>query len=165
MSHRQFFVASLVALAGSLIAPVAAQANSQEVLFNGRVLSSCSFSNKQDGTLGLTLAGTMFSSLATGGTSGQVTITCNGPATLTVNPPEVKPGAPTGYNHATATKTASVTGGGVGLSINVPNGSLPGTGVVPSGASNLQVDMTAGLTTPLPVGDYTFGVTLTASGL
>lgn len=154
---------SVIVLGSTLACTTSAKAGSVDVLFNGVVQQACTFSNKVDGQLALDATGTTLSSLAAGGTAGTVTVTCNAPATLlTINAP-VSRTAPAGYTDASATKTVLVTGG-VGLNVTLPGGVGVGTGLLLLGINNLSVNMTAGLTTPLPAGDYQYAVTLTTVG-
>ncbi|MGB7444114.1 MAG: hypothetical protein WA919_23865 [Coleofasciculaceae cyanobacterium] len=161
---RKSLLASLVILGSTLAVTSTAQAAEETVIFNGSVPDSCVIDGKTDGNLGLDASGQVLDSTAPDGLTGTVTITCAGPAALTISAPAPTT-SPTDYNDASSIKTVTVSGAGLGANISVL-GVAAGTGVIPLGGTNtLDVDMTATMTGGLPQGDYTFGVTVTAVSL
>ncbi|MEH2062162.1 MAG: hypothetical protein V7K50_07760 [Nostoc sp.] len=159
---RHIVLLSAMILGSTFAFSSVAQAGSTDVHFNGTVASSCTFSNVQNGTLGLDAAGTTLSSLPTSsGTSGHATLTCNNLlATLSASVPQ-QATAPTGYDHATAIKTVAVTGTGANVvAIVVPTVPVP---VPLPGATNLTVNMTTTTVGLIPSGIYDMFVTLTVT--
>ncbi|MBW4694529.1 MAG: hypothetical protein KME27_22505 [Lyngbya sp. HA4199-MV5] len=157
---RRILLLSAMILGGTFAFSSAAQAETADVHFNAVVPSSCTFSNIQNGTLGLNVAGTTLSSLATsGGTAGKATLTCNNVlATLAASAPQ-QAIAPASYNHTTAVKTVAVTGTGANIvAIVAPAVPLP---VPLPGVTNLSVDMTTTTVGLIPSGTYDLFVTLT----
>ena len=157
---RHIALLSVMILGSAFAFSSAAQAANVDVHFNGVVPSSCTFSNVQNGTLGLNVAGTTLSSLVTaGGTAGQATLTCNNVlATLAASSPQ-QAAAPASYNHTTAIKTVAVVGTGANaVAIVAPGVALP---VPLPGVTNLTVDMTTTTATLIPSGTYDMFVTLT----
>ena len=159
---RCLFLLSTLLMASTVAFKSAAQAAPVDVHFAGVVPSSCTFSNVQNGTLGLNVAGTTLSSLVTaGGTTGKATLTCNNVlATLSASSPQ-QATAPASYNNATAIKTIAVAGTGA----NIVAITAPGVPIaVPlPGVTNLTVDMTTTSPTLIPSGTYDMFVTLTVA--
>ncbi|RCJ38386.1 hypothetical protein A6770_13655 [Nostoc minutum NIES-26] len=71
---RKSLIASAVILCGTVAFSCVAKAGSADVHFTANVPSSCTFSNVTNGTLGLNVAGTTLSSIASG-TAGSATLT------------------------------------------------------------------------------------------
>ncbi|MDZ7962972.1 MAG: hypothetical protein RMY34_34780 [Aulosira sp. DedQUE10] len=159
---RRIVLLSAMILGSTFAFSSVAQAGSTDVHFNGNVASSCTFSNVQNGTLGLDVAGTTLSSLPTsGGTSGQAKLTCNNVlATLSASAPQ-QATAPAGYDHTTAIKTVAVTGTGANaVAIVAPTVPFP---VPLPGVTNLTVNMTTTTVGLIPSGAYDMFVTLTVT--
>jgi len=160
---RKTLIASAVILCGTVGFSSSAQAQeSTDVNFTANVPASCTFSEVNDGTLGLVAGTTLSSAVADSGTAGTAKLTCNNVlATLTADAP-AQNGEVDGYDHSTAVTTVGVTGTGANAVV-IATPDTP-TAVPLPGETDLTVDMT---TTPatgfIPSGDYEFFVRLTVA--
>lgn len=133
-------------------APVPA---TQDVFFNGSILSGCKFNSKADGTVtpnALFAANSLGSTLTyTGASSGEVKVVCNGTGGQVSASLPTAETAPTGANFDLTTS-----------SLNNAPGNVPQT-LLPNVENTYKVDMTATSTASLPVGNYRFKVVVTAA--
>ncbi|MDY7013431.1 MAG: hypothetical protein SVX43_07460 [Cyanobacteriota bacterium] len=151
---RECLTSALV-IAGSLVAmpSVLAQPappSSVDVRFSGVVQGVCNFSTPIPGALAAK-GSDFLDSQAPGGAAGQVTVTCNRPARLTISDPIQTGGPP----------VPVIKGASFVSSSNGPSGSssIP----LSPGQSQLAVDMFVDSATPLPPGNYDYSVTLTVT--
>lgn len=160
---RKTLIASTLVLCGTVGFTSSVKAEeTTDVHFTANVPASCTFSEVNDGTLGLLAGTTLTSAVADGGTAGTAKLTCNNVlATLTADAP-AQQGTVDGYDHSTAVTTVAVTGTGANaVAIVAPATPAP---VPLPGETNLTVDMTTTPTTGfIPSGNYDFFVRLTVA--
>ncbi|RUT03412.1 hypothetical protein DSM106972_050510 [Dulcicalothrix desertica PCC 7102] len=157
---RQALLSSALLLSSTIVSMSSVKAaplpSTQDVFFNGSIISGCKFNSKTDGTVtpnALFAANSLGSTVTyTGATSGEVKVVCNGTGGQVSASLPTAEIAPTG---ATFDATTSSLNGVIG-SVAQP--------VLANIESTLKVDMTAtSLAAPLPVGDYRFKVVVTAA--
>lgn len=159
MINRKLLISAIVFGGTFFGVSFSAQAENQDVFFNGTYESSCQFTEKTDGTV---TPNALFSANSLGSTainvgspiSGQVKVICSSllGAQVTASTPEVVT-APDG---ATFDSTLSLS-----FLDDVP-GATPKL-ITGNTETTIKVDMTANSVSPIPTGDYRFKVVVTAT--
>lgn len=145
MLKRLMFV-SAIAVGGSLAIAPYAQANTVDIPFDGSVTFECAFGAVTPGVLvPVGSPATVLSSTAAGGVAGTTDILCNGAAAIDIT---------------AVTKAAGPAFAPVNQTVTV-NGN-PGLPVAAGVLTDLFVNLEVEAAEPLPVGDYSYFVTLTA---
>lgn len=157
---------------GTLSYAASALAQSVNVEHSGSVPATCNFGTPTNGVLKYLPATNILSSRASdNSTPGQVTLTCNSPATLQIAPPVVinKPGAFTGTLNQCEVNVKIQTGTGFAESsyqniscstpANVSNFITNAAGA--SGTLNVETAVKGSVN--FPVGNYTVRTTLTVT--
>lgn len=169
---QKALVASSVATAGVVVAATASfaqtagGATSSTVNFAGTVQSTCEFTQNQSGALDLNPSdGSILTSKAGIGQSGSVNLSCSGNATLAIAEPTKLVG-PDLDTEAGAAILSSEANFDDGSGVDTILGGEPAVDLAGAVTDMLiTVDMTADSAEPIPSGNYTFGVELTATPL
>lgn len=137
------------------ISPIV-KAESASIPFSGNVEHQATFTNPDIGAITPTTPGVNASAFEST-TPVQMSVQLNMPANITVSPPVLTSGPspdPSGTNYI-----GFLTFNGTNLRSDVGGGS----GSLPAGTTNLDVNMSVQRPTPYPPGTYTYVVTLTIS--
>ncbi|NEP56397.1 MAG: hypothetical protein F6K31_05155 [Symploca sp. SIO2G7] len=134
-----------------------ALAQNVDIKFNGNVPIQTTFSNVVPGTAETTTVSTSGGSshIIESVTSTSVSVESNTPGTMTISPPRLLSGPtpdPDGTRHVTFLSfgTQNVIADAAEVTVNIP-----------SGITDLEIDMRVERPTPFVAGTYDYGVTLT----
>jgi hypothetical protein len=157
MINRKLLISAIVFGGTFFGVSFSAQAQNQDVFFNGTYTSGCQFTEKTDGTV---TPNALFSATSLGSTatyvdtptSGEVKVICSSllGAQVTASEPEAVT-APPGADFSANLSFLDGVAGAVGIPI------LGNT------ETAIKVDMTATSVSPIPTGDYNFKVVVTAT--
>ena len=150
MMIRKSLLAITLAAAGTSGIAIQATAQSVDVPFTGVVQGTCSFSNLVPGVM-VSAGSNVLDTRAPGGSSGAVTVICNQSADLLVS-------------NAVQTAGPSFTVGKVMPEATSSSGGFANGGqplFLPSGQTQVSVDMWVDSPETIPAGNYGYNVSLT----
>ncbi|MBV6627622.1 MAG: hypothetical protein KI793_32640 [Rivularia sp. (in: Bacteria)] len=156
MFNRKLLISAIIFGSSFFGVSFSAQAENQDVFFNGNYASGCQFTSKTDGTVtpNALFGANSLGSIATypDASSGEVKVTCSSllGAQVTASEPEAVT-APSNAQFSTKLSFLDGVAGTVGIPI------------IGNTETTIKVDMSASSASPIPTGDYKFKVVVTAT--
>lgn len=169
MSRRAIIRAAVV-LVGAFGFAGMAKAGTVDVPFSGNIPATCTFGTATPGALALGSSPNLLEASSTAGTSGQVTVSCNTTATLTVGEPTRTGGTGAtnldsgNYYGAIISDGTSTAGSAHAVSVGWQGVSAGSLNIAPGNATiNVSMVRDAGAGVVIGAGTYNYKVTITST--